>query len=85
MNKKDEEPTLFDMETTWQEEWKDMPEFFQKQKEVYAEIIFRFDNAKDLQDFSNLIGQNLTRKTKSAWYPPLVRGADIVKRWISES
>lgn len=80
-----ESPKLFDIETTWQEEWKDMPEFIQKQKEVYAEIIFRFDNAKDLQDFSNLIGQNLTRKTKSAWYPPLVRGADIVKRWVSES
>jgi hypothetical protein len=84
MNEQDK-PTLFDMDKSWQEEWKNMPEFVQRKKEAYAEIVFRFDNAKDLQDFANLIGQKLTKNTKSAWYPPLVRGADIVKRWVSES
>ena len=50
--------------------WTDMPEFVQEKKEdSYAKIIFRFENQNDLDDFSSLIGQKLTNKTKSTWFP----------------
>lgn len=57
------------MENSWKNEWKDMPEFVQEKQEAYAKIIFRFENEEDLQAFAQLIGQKLTKKTKSSWYP----------------
>lgn len=57
------------MENSWKKEWKGMPEFVQEKQEAYAKIIFRFENEEDLQAFAQLIGQKLTKKTKSSWYP----------------
>jgi hypothetical protein len=67
---------------SWKGEWQGMPEFIQEKKEEYSKIIFRFDNEKDLQEFATLIGQKLTNKTKSAWYPQLVRGMDSNKVYV---
>lgn len=53
----------------WQEEWKGMPEFVQEKQAPYAKIIIRFDSEDALQEFSKLIGQKLTKKTKSIWHP----------------
>ena len=44
-------------------------EFIQEKKEPYSKIIVRFDNEEDLLEFSKLIGQKLTNKTKSIWHP----------------
>jgi hypothetical protein len=60
---------LFEMDTAWQEEWKDMPEFVQEKQKNFATIIVRFSNQKDLDDFSALVNQKLNKKTKSIWYP----------------
>lgn len=49
--------------------WFGMPEFIQEKQEPYSKIIFRFENAHDLQAFAELIGQKLTNKTKSSWHP----------------
>lgn len=57
------------IEEDWKKEWVDMPEFIQEKQEPYAKIIFRFKTEKDLEEFVKLIGQKLTKKTKSAWYP----------------
>jgi hypothetical protein len=62
------------MINNWKEEWLDMPEFIQDKQEPYAKIIIRFDNEKDLNDFSKLINQPLNNKTKSIWFPKLIRG-----------
>lgn len=69
----------------WRGEWNDMPEFAQEQQESYAKIVFRFENEEDLQEFSKLIDQQLTRKTKSAWYPYKSHWRDSDYRWKSES
>lgn len=58
-----------DLVPEWQREWVGMPEFIQNKKEPYAKIIFRFETDEDLRRFGALIGQKLTSKTKSAWYP----------------
>lgn len=77
--------SLFDdVETTWQEEWKDMPEFVQEKKEPYAQIIFRFESEEDLKNFANLIGQKLTKKTKSAWFPYKSHWGNKVKYYKHE-
>jgi hypothetical protein len=66
-------------------EWKDMPEFVQEKQQPYAQMIIRFRNQQDLDDFAEIIDQKLTVKTKSLWHPQLVRGMHGKKRWIDES
>lgn len=74
-----------DLEDDWQKEWKDMPEFIQvKTKKPFAQIIFRFANKEDLEEFSKLIGQKLTNKTKSAWHPQIERGQNANKIYVYE-
>jgi hypothetical protein len=68
----------------WMDEWKDMPEFVQNKQEPYAAFNVRFRCQADLDEFARLIGQKLTRKTKSIWHPPLPRGLETHKRWVDE-
>lgn len=67
-----------------EKEWVGMPEFVQEKQRPFAKIIFRFETEKDLDEFSKLIGQKLTKKTKSAWFPQLVRGINSNKRYVDE-
>jgi len=73
--------TLFEDEN----EWEGMPEFIQEKKEPYSTIIVRFDNEEHLQEFAKMIGQKLTKKTKSIWHPKLERGLNSKKRYKNES
>jgi hypothetical protein len=65
-------------------EWKNMPEFVQEKKEPFSKIIVRFEKEEDLNNFSLLIGQKLTQKTKSIWYPYKSHWNKFVMRWIDE-
>jgi hypothetical protein len=69
---------------SWKEEWKGMPEFVQEKQEPWAKIIFRFENEDDLQEFAKLIGQKLTKKTKSSWYPYKPHVSKHESKWIDE-
>jgi hypothetical protein len=69
---------------SWKQEWKEMPEFIQEKKEAYAKIIFRFESEEDLQEFAKLIGQKLTQKTKSAWFPYKPHVGKYENIWIDE-
>ena len=53
----------------WRQEWINMPEFVQEKQEPYAKIIVRVDSEQDLVKLSELLGQKLTPKTKSIWFP----------------
>lgn len=75
---------LFDNEYDWQSEWQSMPEFVQEQKKPYTQIIVRFENESDLQDFARVIGQKLTKKTKSIWHPFKSHWGGIKKVWVDE-
>lgn len=61
--------TTENTEFTWQDEWKEMPEFVQEKKEPFSKITVRFETQDDLESFAELIGQKLTPKTKSIWHP----------------
>lgn len=69
----------------WKDEWKDMPEFVQEKQEPFAKITFRFETEEDLNNFSKLIGQKLTNKTKSAWYPYKSHFSNVKREWQDES
>lgn len=66
-------------------EWQGMPECISEPTKPYATIIFRFDNAEDLKEFSELIGQPLNKKTKSARYPALIKGINLNKLYDDAS
>ena len=72
-------------ETDPQAEWQGMPEFHQEDKTAWKSLTVNFSSMDDLQSFSELIGQSLTEKTRSIWYPQaeIERYAD--KRYIDES
>ena len=63
---------LFDIETKWQEEWKDMPEFVQNKRDEYATINVRFENKEDMDKFSELVGIKVTKNTLGIWFPKRV-------------
>lgn len=67
-------------ELDWRKEWQGMPEFIQEKKEKeFSKITVRFATEEDLKDFSKLIGQKLTEKTKSIWHPKIERGLNAHK------
>jgi hypothetical protein len=76
---------LFEEPEKWQKHWEGMPEFIQEKQKPYAKIIFRFENEEDLQDFAKVIGQKLTKKTKSCWHPFRSHFGKDKKVWEDES
>lgn len=52
-------------------EWQGMPEFEQKDKTAFQSIHIHFKNQKNVNDFSKLIKQKITSKTRSLWYPEI--------------
>jgi hypothetical protein len=61
-----------------------MPEFIQKKREPFSKIIIRFETEEDLKRFSDIIGQKLTQKTKSIWYPYKSHWGNGRSVWIDE-
>ena len=53
----------------YEKEWEGMPEFEQEDLSAWKSVIVHFDSPKNLNNFAELIEQNLTEKTKSIWYP----------------
>ena len=75
MSKKN--PLLSDLDCNWEsdteKEWTDMPEFLQGDERPHRTIIMHFRNELDVKEFSDLVEQNITSKTKSMFHPKLVR------------
>ena len=62
------------------DEWNGMPEFENEENDIekaYCRIIVSFESEIFLQDFSRLLDQKLTNKTKSIWHPKKARGEGI--------
>ena len=56
-------------EVDYDELWQGMPEFEQEDQGAWQTIKVHFASEDDRGEFSHLIGQPLTDKTKSIWYP----------------
>jgi hypothetical protein len=46
-----------------------MPDFEQEDLSAQRQIIVSFANNEDVKEFSKLMNQNITPKTRSIWYP----------------
>lgn len=64
-----EEAALFDKQNDVNEHWASMPEFDQANQMAWRRLIVNFKNQEDLDEFSRLLNQTLTNKTRSIWYP----------------
>ncbi len=52
-----------------EKEWDGMPEYNSEDETALQSITGHFMSRQDVEDFSDLISQPLTEKTKSIWYP----------------
>mgnify|MGYP001604597817 CR=1 FL=1 len=73
------------IEKPWEKEWQDMPEFIQKDETSFRQIIVHFKTQKDVDVFAKLIGQKISKKRNSLWYPGVEIGRFANKRYIDES
>ena len=73
-----------DEKVFWQKHWQGMPEFNQEENPPHRKLIISFRSEEDYQEFATLIGQKLTKKTKSVWHPKLDRDANTLKRLVEE-
>lgn len=72
---KDNQIKLFESEDFWQKEWKGMPEFNMNPEIPYFTIKVSFKNQKDMDDFADLMNQNVRKKCENYWFPKLNRCA----------
>lgn len=70
----------------WKKHWVGMPEFVNEEnkEKVYKSIKISFRTKDDYEEFAKLVEQNLSEKTKSIWYPKLVKEENHLLRWIVE-
>jgi hypothetical protein len=57
-----------DLEESFREEWKNMPEYVQEDLTPYRAINVRFRNAEDVAEFEKLMQQKITEKQKTIWF-----------------
>ena len=60
---------LMDIGEWWEEHWKQMPEFVQKDLEPWKSINVHFECREDMEAFAKLVGQQVNLTTKFIWYP----------------
>ena len=62
--------SLFDhVDQWWEPYWEDMPEYLNDDQGSEFKVLINFESREALDTFSKLIGQNLTYKTRSIWFP----------------
>lgn len=65
-------------------EWDGMPESSNSDLGAFRQIIVSFKNQDNVDKFAQLIGQRITDKTKSIWYPPDEIGYVADKVYVSK-
>lgn len=71
--------------TAWHEHWQGMPEFVQEDLSPRKSVIVHFETYADLAAFAKLVGQRLTPKTQSIWFPEAEIGRMVDKRFVDAS
>ena len=61
-----------------------MPEFQQADKAAQRQIIVSFDDDEQVREFAKLIGQTITKKTKSVWFKERQRNNMTDLFWTSK-
>lgn len=76
------QPALFRKGEWWHEHWRGMPEFIQENQMPYKTVYVHFESDEDIEAFGNLVGQRLTRLTRSIWYPEAEINHAFNKRYV---
>jgi hypothetical protein len=67
------------------EEWKDMPEFVMEDLTPYRVLNIRFRCQADVDEFEKLMGQRITPKQKTLWFPYAEPRRASHLRYVDES
>lgn len=73
---------LFEIDPEWAELWIDMPEYIQGEAEPCQKIIMNFLKPEDVEEFAELTGLNITNRTRSLWFPKMVREPPLNFRYV---
>lgn len=52
-----------------EDQWINMPEFIQRDKSAYHQLIINFKNKDNFNEFVKLVNPKITESTKSVWFP----------------
>jgi hypothetical protein len=74
---------LFDRGKWWDNYWTGMPEFSQPDATPLQTVRVHFRTDADREEYSRLVQQPLTRRTKYIWYPQRSRDVLLNKRYRS--
>jgi len=75
--------TLFDIGPDWRDLWRGMPEYVHEDLTPWQSILVHFQDKHDQGAFARLIGQTITPKTQSVWYPEAEIGHYADRRYRS--
>jgi len=67
---------FLDVTPDWEKQWWGMPEFISGDASTHQKIVMNFLTAEDVQEFAELLGKRITKKTKSLWF----KKENVVKR-----
>jgi hypothetical protein len=68
----------------WEQHWMGMPAYDQEANNPFKKVTVSFRTKEDFDEFAKAVGQKLTDKTKSIWYPKLAKDANCLKRWMED-
>lgn len=80
-----EQMPLFDIDPPWKEHWQGMPNFNQQELMPDSSVVVHFANQIDRANFAKLVGQTITDRTKSLWYPRAEIGHMANKLFVADS
>jgi len=64
--------------------WVGMPEFNQEEQKPFKTLYVHFRTEDDYKEFADMIGQILTKKTKSIWHPKNEITKNSLLRWVED-
>lgn len=64
--------------------WQNMPSYNQPDNSAYRQLIISFEDEAAVKKFEELVGQTLTKKTKSIWFPKREQNNVSDLFWIEE-
>ena len=66
----------------WRDHWKGMPEYESEIKSNFKQVLVSFKTEEDYKAFQKVIGQELTPKTKSIFFPKKENAQMSLLRWL---
>jgi hypothetical protein len=73
------------LEESFREHWRDMPEFIQEDLTPHRVINVRFRNDADVEAFAQLLNQKISPKQKALWFPEALHRKASHLRYVDES